>query len=149
MMSLLNNWDASDNNNSIYVVDGQQLYLVSDVGATLGKTGNSLSRSKSDLKGYQESTFIKTKTPTDVDFELHSRPFFLTVFDVSNYHMRTKIEDVTKQIPRADARWLGQLLGQLSEEQIRDCFRTAGYTPQEVDGYTRTVRKRIAELNAL
>ena len=149
MMSLLNNWDLKDLNNSIYVVDGEKRYLVSDAGATFGKTGNSISRSKSDLKGYEESKFIEKEKADEVDFEMHSRPFLLTAVDVPNYHGRTKMEDVTKHIPRADAKWLGQLLGQLSEEQIRDCFRAAGYTPDEVEGYSKEVRKRIAALNAL
>ena len=149
MMSLLNNWDLKKINNSIYVVDGEQRYLVSDAGATFGKTGNNISRSKSDLKGYEESKFIEKETPAEVDFEMHSRPFLLTAVDVPNYHERTKMENVTKHIPRADAKWLGQLLGQLSEEQIRDCFRAAGYTPDEVEGYSKEVQKRIAALNAL
>jgi len=149
MMSLLNNWDLDDSNNSIYAVDGERRYVVSDVGATFGKTGNNFSRSKSDLKGYEESKFIERETPTEVDLEMHSRPFFLTAIDAPNYQKRTNMENVTKHIPRADAKWLGQLLGQLSEEQIRDCFRTAGYTAEEVDGYTKTVQERIAELNAL
>jgi hypothetical protein len=149
MMSLLNNWDLKNINNSIYVVDGEKRYLVSDAGATFGKTGSSISRSKSDLKGYEESKFIEKETPDNVDFEMHSRPFLLTAVNVPNYHGRTKMENVTKHIPRADAKWLGQLLGQLSEEQIRDCFRAAGYTPDEVEGYSKEVQKRIAALNAL
>jgi len=59
------------------------------------------------------------------------------------------MQEITKNIPRADAKWLGHLLGQLTEHQIRDCFRTAGYTPEEVDGYAREVQQRIGELNAL
>lgn len=149
MMSLLNNWDLKTINNSIYEVDGEQRYVVSDVGATFGKTGNSLSRSKSDLKGYEESKFIEKETPTEVDLVMHSRPFLLTAFNVPNYGTRTKMESVTKHIPRADAKWLGQLLGQLSSEQIRDSFRSAGYTPDEVEAYAKVVEKRIAELNAL
>jgi hypothetical protein len=149
MMALLNNWDLKDINNSIYVVDGERRYVVSDVGATFGKTGDSISRSKSNLKGYEESKFIDKETPAEVDFVMHSRPFFLTAVNAPNYHKRTSMESVTKHIPRADAKWLGQLLGQLSEEQIRDCFRTAGYTADEVDGYTKEVQNRIAALNAL
>ena len=149
MMSLLNNWDLKQINNSLYVVNDEQRYVVSDVGATFGKTGNSISRSKSNLKGYEESKFIDKETPTEVDFVMHSRPFLLTAVNVPNYHERTKMENVTKHIPRADAKWLGQLLGQLSEEQIRDCFRAAGYTPDEVEGYSKEVQKRIAALNAL
>ena len=44
---------------------------------------------------------------------------------------------------------LGKGWRQLSENQIRDCFRAAGYSPEEVDGYTKVVQERIAELNAL
>jgi hypothetical protein len=149
MMSLLNNWDLKDINNSVYAVGGERRYLVSDVGATFGKTGDSIGRSKSNLKGYEESKFVEKVTPKEVDFEMHSRPFILTAFNVPNYHTRTKMQDVTKHIPRADAKWLGQLLGQLSEEQIRDAFRTAGYSSEEVEGYTKEVQKRIAELKAL
>ncbi len=149
MMSLLNNWDLDVTNNSIYEVDGERHYLVSDVGATFGKTGNSLTRSKSVLRDYANSKFIEKVTPDYVDFVMHGRPFFLTVFDVRNYRKRTQMEQVTKHIPRADAKWLGKRLAQLSEEQIRDCFGTSGYTPEEVEAYTRVVEKRIAELNAL
>jgi hypothetical protein len=149
LMSLLNNWDLSTINNSIYVVDDEQRYVVSDAGATFGKTGNSISRSKSNLKGYEESKFIEKETPTELDFVMHSRPFLLTAVNVPNYHKRTKMENVTKHIPRSDAKWLGQLLSQLSEEQIRDCFRAGGYTPDEVEGYSQEVQKRIAALNAL
>ncbi len=149
MMALMNNWDLSISNNSVYAVDGERRYLARDVGATFGSTGNSITRSKSVLKDYVNSKFIEKVTPDYVDFVMRSRPFFLTVFNVPNYSMRTRWEQITKHIPRADAKWLGQRLARLSEEQIRDCFRTSGYTPEEVEGYTKAVQKRIAELNAL
>jgi hypothetical protein len=149
MMSLLNNWDLDVTNNSIYEVGSERHYLVSDMGATFGKTGNSLTRSKSVLKDYANSKFIEKVTPDYVDFIMYGRPFFLTAFDVRNYRKRTQMEQVTKHIPRADAKWLGKRLAQLSEEQIRDCFSTAGYAPEEIEGYTKAVEKRIAELNAL
>jgi hypothetical protein len=149
MMALVNDWDLKEVNNVVYEVDGEQRYVVSDLGATFGKTGNSISRSKSDRKDFEKSTFVEKAAGDEVDFEMHSRPFFPTIVNVPNYRERTKMEDITKKIPRADAKWLGQLLAQLSEEQIRDCFRSAGYTPVEVDGYAREVQQRIGELNAL
>ncbi|MGH9729985.1 MAG: hypothetical protein ACRD4V_15525 [Candidatus Acidiferrales bacterium] len=149
MMALINNWDLTTINNAVYVVDGERRYAVSDVGATFGKTGNSVGRSKSSLHGYEDSKFIASQTPTEVDFVMHSRPLFLTVINVPNYHKRTRIEDVTKHIPRADAKWLGQRLALLSVEQIRDCFLAGGYPPESVEGYTKEVQKRIAELNEL
>jgi hypothetical protein len=149
MMSLLNNWDLKTINNSVYEIDGQRRYVVSDVGATFGKTGDPAKRSKSDVEGYEKSKFIEKIHADYVDFTMHSRPLFIAAIDAPNYEERSRMEKVTQHIPRADAKWLGQKLAQLSDEQIRDCFRSAGYMTQEVDEYTKTVKERIAELNAL
>lgn len=40
-------------------------------------------------------------------------------------------------------------LAQLSPEQIRDAFRPAGYSPEQVQGFAAVVEERIAELNKL
>jgi hypothetical protein len=149
MMSLLNNWDLKPLNNSIYVVDGERHYVVSDVGATFGKTGNALTRSKGVLGDYERSKFVAKVAPEYVDFEMHSRPFFLSVFAVKNYHFRTRMETITRHIPRADAKWLGQRLSLLTDDQIRDGFRAAGYGAGDVETLTRTLRARIAALAAL
>ena len=149
MMSLVNNWDLDQKNNSIDAVDGERRYVVSDVGASFGNTGNMLTRSKSAPKDYADSTFIENATSPLVDFVLHSRPFFLSAVNVSYYRDRTRMEQITRNIPRADAKWLGHRLSMLSAAQIRDGFRSAGYTRQEVETYTQAMRKRIAELEAL
>jgi hypothetical protein len=149
MMALANNWDLKTINNSIYEVNEQAQYVVSDVGATFGKTGNPIHRSKSVLKDYEDSQFIDKVTPDFVDFVMHSRPPLLAAINIPNYEKRTQMQDVTKHIPRADAEWLGQRLSQLSEQQIRDCFRAGGYTQEEVEGYATVIQNRIAALNAL
>jgi hypothetical protein len=149
MMSLLNNWDLAQTNNSIEDVGGDRIYLVTDVGAAFGNTGNSLTRSKSVPKDYADSPFVEKMTPDFIDFVLHSRPFFVSAINIPNYRDRTRMEQVTKHIPRADAKWLGQRLSLLSEEQIRDGFRAAGYTHEDIEMYTQAMRKRIAELDAL
>jgi hypothetical protein len=149
MMSLLNNWDLKQVNNSIYVVDGERHYVVSDAGATFGNTGNTLTRSKGVPEDYENSKFIAKTTPRFMDFVLHSRPFFLTAIDVPNYQERTRMEKITQHIPRADARWLGHRLAMLTDDQIRDGFRAAGYGTGDVEILTRTIRARIAALEAL
>ena len=149
MMSLLNNWDLKRINNSVYEVDGETRYVVSDVGATFGKTGGPMTRSKSDLKGYENSKFIEKEKGGFIDFVLHSRPPLIAAFDVSNYETRARMEKVTQHIPHDDARWLGERLSHLSDEQIRDCFRAGGYTSEEVEEYTQVIKERIAALNAL
>jgi hypothetical protein len=132
MMALINNWDLKEMNNDISDVNGEPRYAVGDLGASLGRTGNRFGRSKGVMKDYQESKFIQKVTPESVDFVFH-----------------TKIESVGKSIPIADARWIGNRLGQFSPEQIRDCFRTAGFSPEEVEGYARIVMQRIEELKKL
>lgn len=149
MMALLNNWDLKDINNSIEEMGGERRYMVTDLGASFGKTGGPASRSKSVLHDYANSKFVEKATPEFVDLVMNSRPSVLSVINVPNYQARARMEGVTKHIPRADAKWLAQRLSQLSEEQIRDGFRAAGYTPEEVEGYTKAVQERIAELNAL
>jgi hypothetical protein len=149
MMSLLNNWDLAQTNNSIDEIGAERRYVVSDVGASFGNTGNSLTRSKSMPKEYARSTFIEKSTPGFMDFVLHSRPFLPSAINLPNYRHRTRMEQVTKHIPRADAKWLGERLSRLSEEQVRDGFRAAGYPQEEIAMYSQALRKRIAELGAL
>ena len=150
MMALLNNWDLKEVNNKIYDERGaERRYVVSDLGASFGKTGSVFSRSKGDPESYAKSKFIERATPEFVDFHLHSRPPFLLHMDAGYYRDRTRMDEIVKHVPRADARWLGGLLGQLSEEQISDAFRAAGYGPDEVQSYTQELRQRIAELNNL
>ena len=150
MMALMNNWDLKEVNNAIYQEQGEQpRYVISDLGATFGRTGNPLVRSKNNLRDYSRTKFIQKVKPEEVDFFLSSRPFFLTAVDVPNYVTRTKMQGIAKHISRTHAKWLGQLLGQLSTEQIRDCFRSAGYSRGEVAGFAQVVQGRIRDLNRL
>jgi hypothetical protein len=150
MMALMNSWDLKQVNNAIYAVNGQRRFLVSDVGAAFGKTGRIGTQTKGVATDYAASAFIAKDTPDLIDFVLHSRPFFLfAVFAPSNYRERTRMEKLSKHIPRADAKWLGQRLSTLTDDQIRDGFRAAGYGSADVETLTRTIRKRIAALEAL
>jgi len=150
MVALINNWDLKENNNDVYAAKGAEgRYLISDLGASLGRTGNSFTRSRGVMKDYASTKFIKKVTPKDVDLVMHSRPFFLAIFNFPYYRTRTRMENVTKHIPIADARWIGNLLGQLSPEQIRDCFRAASFSSDEVEGYAMIVMQRIDALQKL
>jgi hypothetical protein len=150
LMALVENWDLITRNNSIYDVDGQRRFLISDLGASLGKSGNELTRSKGEMKAFANTKFIDKTTADTVDFAIHARPLPFTVLFMPHYYLDLADgQQVYKNIPRADARWIGQKLALLSESQIRDCFRAAGYSPEDVDGYTRAIQKRIADLNAL
>jgi hypothetical protein len=149
MMALLNNWDLKQVNNAIYAVNGERHYAISDLGATFGKTGSKGLRTKGIPTDYEESSFIAKDRPDFIDFVMESRPFFLSVISVANYRERTRMEQVTRHIPRGDARWLGQQLSKLTDHQIRDGFRAAGYEAGDVEILTTTIRQRILALGAL
>ena len=152
MMALMNNWDVKTINNAVYEVPGEEpKYAVSDLGATFGSTGGlgTMRRNKSRLDDYSESKFIDETAPEEVNLTLKSRPIFLLAISPFHYFKLAGRAKVAQDIPRADAKWLGQLLGQLSAEQIRDCFRGAGYSPVEVEGFAKVVQGRIADLNQL
>ena len=150
MMALVNNWDLKAvNNHSSNIPAGGGQYSVADLGATFGRTGNNFGRSKGIATDYAAAGFIDKVTPTHVDFIMRSRPFFLSVINIGNYRFRTRMERIARQVPVADALWIGERLGRLSARQLRDCFRAAGFSPAEVEAYTESVTLRIAALNAL
>jgi len=150
MMAMLNNWDLKSLNNAIYEVPGEEPhYVVNDLGATFGKTGGVGDRTKSRLDDYAASKFIDETERGAVDLTLKSRPTFLLAVSPYHYFKLTAREKVGQDIPLEDAKWLGQILGRLSAEQIRDCFRAAGYSPAEVEGFAKVVQGRIADLNKL
>jgi len=151
MMAMINNWDLKEPNNAIYAVSGEASeYAVSDLGGTFGKTGGvGLGRTKSRLEDYSASKFIDSKDSDEVHLTIKSRPFFLLAVDPYHYNKLASRANVGRDIPLADAKWLGRLLGQLSIEQLRDCFRAAGYSPAEVQGFAKVVQGRISDLNKL
>ncbi|MGA3091019.1 MAG: hypothetical protein ABSD75_20625 [Terriglobales bacterium] len=157
MMALLNNWDLKDQNNSI---DEQRSgndhdrvlqYLVSDLGASFGTTGISfpIKDSKGNLRAYAHSKFIQKVNGQHVDFNVPSMPSLLRLVNIKGFVARLHLRWIGRNIPRADARWMGELLSQLSAQQIRDAFRAAGYSPEQVEQFTEVVRKRTAELQQL
>ena len=152
LMALINNWDLKDVNNAVYQDDnGDQLYLVSDLGASFGTSRADwpLTKSKGNLRSYSHSKFITGVTATEVSFADPGRPGFIWLVRPADFFRRLGLRWIGKDIPRADAKWVGDLLGQLSHAQIEDAFRAAGYSAGEADGFTQVVENRIAALKAL
>jgi hypothetical protein len=84
-----------------------------------------------------------------VDFDAPTRPAMIVMVNPHEFFSRLNLRWIGKGIPRADVKWIAGLLAQLSPDQIRDAFRAAGYSPQEVDEFAIVVQGRIAELNKL
>jgi hypothetical protein len=157
LMALINNWDLKDSNTAIlrdkYGEDGstEVVYEVSDLGASFGATGLDMEhqKEKGNLNRYRHSQFITSIRANEVSFATPSRPTILAIFNPHEFFSRMGLRRIGRGIPRSDARWMGQLLGRLSDQQIRDIFSAAGYSPKEVDGFTQVLEQRITRLNRL
>ena len=156
MMALMNSWDLKDENNSVYQENAdagasELHYMVSDLGATFGTTGLSYpdSSSKGNLLAYASSKFIKKVSARYVDFNVPTRPNLWHLVNPKEFIKRVRLEWIGRHIPRADARWVGQLLSELSRDQIRQAFQAAGYSHADVERFTDVVENRISELNKL
>lgn len=154
MMALLSNWDLKDDNNAILHNPNNPvdpLYEVSDLGASFGRSGKSYTDriTKHNLAAYRRSKFISKATRDHVDFAFPTHPPFLYAFNLPFYIGKMRNHWIGKHIPRQDAKWIGSLLAQLSDAQIEDAFRAAGYSQHEVEEYTTAVKARIAQLEQL
>jgi hypothetical protein len=157
MMAVMNNWDLKDENNAVYTdkKNGQQIFLVSDVGASFGSNGVSWtkSRSKGNVDSFKNSGFVQKVTSTEVDFSTPKKPtgiLFATLgATAKSFAMRKDLDWIGNNIPIDDARWIGGMLSQLSHAQLLDAFRAGNFPADEIDIYVQIVESRIAELKKL
>ncbi|HEX5411259.1 MAG TPA: hypothetical protein VFZ27_05300 [Terriglobia bacterium] len=160
MMALVNNWDVKNQNNAVYDEDAPSdnseggrrvVYLVSDVGDSFGSGGRGWLHMKSagNLTAYKGSRFIGKVGPEYVNFNLPAKPPLLFFLNLPEFIVRLQMGQVCRYVPRADVRWVGHLLAQLSPEQIDDAFRAAGYSPADAESYAKAVLERISKLNDL
>jgi len=136
MMAFLNNWDMKSANNVIITDGNRREYVISDLGATFGKTGSNswplfwrIGRSRNNPGDYAKSRFVQGTTSRRVKVQFNGKN-------------RSRMADFTF----GDARWLANLLSQLSDDQIRDAFRAANYSQRDVNLLTSAVKNRIAQL---
>ena len=151
LMAVMNNWDLKDMNNSVYLTPDsppEERYVVSDLGASFGPTGLN-SMQKGNPAAYCESKWIKSTSTEFVDFNVPSGPSANFYLNFPELARRLSLTWLGHQIPRADARWVGNQLGRLSPGQLRDAFRAGGYSSQDIEQLTTVVERRISELKRL
>lgn len=158
MMALINNWDLTDDNTSVYretpgkASDAPRfVYMASDLGCSFGTTAQGWKRwkTKGNLKSYRHSKFVRRMTPENVDFSIPALPSLDYLFNLRQFAIDVRLHWIGRHILRADARWIGQLLARLSPGQIRDAFRAAGYSEAEVQAFTQVVEERIRVLTEM
>ena len=146
---LLNNWDWKTSNNKVYEVNRaaasgpRRLYVVRDLGASFGKTSfpklltwTSMrgfgQGSRNDLDGFEEQGFIKGVDGDQVDF-----------------HYRGIHNSLVKTLTRRDVVWVCELMRRLSDRQLLDAFRAAGYSPDHAGRFVAKLKAKVAEGLAL
>lgn len=157
LMILLNNFDARSENNRIIYMNGQRgreaRYYVTDLGATLGRAGGlGGTRSKNDLADFLSTKFVLGVDDGVVEFDYDTRPSglgHLSVLHPVYYRHEVSKEKAMRGIPVAHARWIGGLLNQLSDAQLRDAFRVAGYSEAVSESYVTALRQRMNQLTQL
>lgn len=159
LIILLNNFDAHSGNNRIIYVSSargrEARYYVSDLGATLGRAGGlGGTRTKNDLVDFLSTKFVRGVDMRDgvVEFDYDTRPKglgHLSVLQPFYYRHEVNKEKAMRGIPVAHARWIGSLLAQLSDEQLRDAFRAANYSEGTRESYVSALRERMNQLTGL
>ena len=141
---MLNNWDWKTSNNRIYELAGEgdavrQVFVVQDVGASLGKTSypkllawlpsRGLGQgSRNDLEGFESQGFIKAVEGDRVEF--YYRGIYQSLLDL-----------LTAQ----DVIWTCELMSQLSDEQWHDAFRAAGYSDEHARRFVAKIKSKVEE----
>ncbi|MGH9146875.1 MAG: hypothetical protein ACRD1Q_09210 [Vicinamibacterales bacterium] len=134
MMVLVNNWDVKTSQNMVYQVNGENrgprhLYVVRDVGASLGRTSWFFPGTRSDIEGFEREPFIKS---VDETIEFH-------------YRGAWREPHLKRNVRPGDVRWICGLLARLSERQWQDTFRAGGYEEPVATRYIRRLQQKIAD----
>lgn len=133
---LLNNWDLDTDNNRIYRVGGRagrvaQRFVVQDLGAALGKSWWPLG-TRNVLEDFESQDFIRDLEDGRVRFDYHSR------------HKR-----LLQEVSAADVVWTCRLLSRLTDRQLQDAFRAAGYPRDARERFIRKIKQKIQQGLAL
>jgi len=160
LMVLLNNYDARKENNQVLLVKDpatgvvEAQHTVTDLGATLGKAdGLGGKRSKNNLEDFRSTKFVRgVEKDGSVEFDFDTRPTKLGMLSAvypPYYRGQVKKEKSMRKIPVDHARWIGTLLAQLTDDQLRDAFTVAGYDTAATMSYVSELRSRITQLTQL
>jgi hypothetical protein len=149
LMALLSNWDLKYVNNKVIRPEkksagdpNERIYYVSDLGASFAKTGS-----------LAYTLHIPGDPPagTKDQPDQYARESFITGVNKGavRFHYKGKDKLALKGIPTENARWMGMMLGRLSEKQLSEAFRAGGYGESEIVMLVRAMQRRIAELQSL
>jgi hypothetical protein len=141
LLMLTSNWDNKDvrdvargSNTAIFEhtsSDGEleARYLIIDWGASMGKWGSALTRTKWDCEGFasQNAEFVQGVENGVVSWGYTGQ----------------RTDEATEGITVEDVRWLHARISRINDQQLRDGLLACGAGQQEADCFTRALRERI------
>ena len=144
LLMLVSNWDNKDvrdvargSNMAIFegtAADGglEAQYLIIDWGATMGKWGSPLTRTKWDCEGFasQNAEFVRGVEGGGISWGYTGQ----------------RTDEATKGITVEDVRWLHARVSRITDRQLRDGLLVSGATEEEANCFTRALRERIEML---
>jgi hypothetical protein len=159
LMILLNNHDARKANNRVILVTNQQnhrvetRYVVTDLGATLGRAGGyGEKRSENNLADFLSTGFVRGVEDGEVKFDYNARPTglgFVAIFYPPYFIEQWKEHRDMKGIRVEHAQWIGSHLARLTNAQLHEAFRAADYDAATTKGYVQAFSERIKQLSQL
>lgn len=141
LLMLVANWDNKDvrdvargSNTAVFEYgspggDSEARYLIIDWGASMGKWGSPLTRSKWDCEGFESQ---------NADFVRGAREGVL-----SWGYTGQRTDEVIEDIKVEDVRWLMKYLGRVTDAQLREGLLASGATGEDAGCFTRALRERI------
>jgi hypothetical protein len=136
MMSMLNNSDLKQSQNTIYDLTepregARRWYVVRDLGMSLGETGTFWAK-RNDIEKFEEQGFVKGVEGGRVRLDYSGR-------------WKELFRDLTPE----DVRWTCERLSRLTPQQWRDAFRAAGYPEDLAARFIKRFQEKIAQGLAL
>jgi hypothetical protein len=130
--AMLGNSDLKDVQNASYTltepVEGaRRWYVARDLGQTFGRTG-ALDPPRGDPDVFDDTRFITGVEGGYVRFDYRGRH-----------------KALFERISPADVRWACQRLAALTDDQLQDAFRAAGYPKATADRFIRRLEQKIAD----
>ena len=136
LLVMFNDTDLKNSNNSVYQLSAggrtERWFVVRDVGAVLGDIDR-FTPLKGDVQAFEHTPFILGFTNGYV--QLAADPWYEKL--------------VRNRITAGDLMWASDLLGEVSDRQMRDAFRAGGFQPAVADRFVRKLRDKVQQGRSL
>lgn len=137
LLMLINSTDIKNDNNEVYEVENgprgrpHRLFIVKDVGASLGETGRVDPR-RGFIDGFEREAFLRGRDGEWVRFAYRGRH-----------------QELLRRIPVSDLKWMCERVLAMPDRQWRDAFSAGGYDESTTARYMARIREKAREGAAL